>query len=94
MWFSFAITSALCPIVRPVVYSLSAGGTGRKSLGLSPPNAASRCCSVLARLASMSAPASFFVTEMGTSDALSAPPAIPHSMVPVWIACATDTADW
>ena len=94
MWFSFAIFSALSPIVRPVVYSLSAGGTGRKSFGLRPLKAASRSLRLLARFASMSADASRLLTEIGTSDALSAPPATPQSMAPVSMAWATLTADW
>ena len=69
-------------MVSPVVGSLSAGGTGRKSVGASLANAFSFSGSVRALLASMSARASRLETVMGTSLELSAPPAMATACCP------------
>ena len=94
MWFSCAIFSALCPMVRPVEYSAMAGGTGTRSAACSPSKARSFSGSRLAREAFTSARASGRLVKIGASDMHSVPPAMATVESPRAIAEATSVSAW
>ena len=85
MWFSFAIFSADCPIVSPVVGSAIAGVIGMRSRGRIFASAPRRCPSVFALLAATSASLMPRECRIGTFESDSAPPAIAMSAWPSMI---------
>jgi len=70
-----------------------AGGTGNKSSGRNDAKAPMLSPTDLALLASSNAAANFLLTTIGTSLALSAPPAIAQSIWPSFIDCAALIVD-
>ena len=87
--FSFAIFSADWPIVRPVEGSAMAGVSGTRSRRRTFEKAFSRPPRLRAREASIRTCAIFLLWRIGTSERLSAPPAIPASACPAMMAVAT-----
>ena len=92
--FSRAIFSADWPMVRPVDGSAIAGASGARSRSRTDENARTRSPIDFARDAPTSARAMFRLWRMGTSDRLSAPPAMPISAFPCRISDATSTIAW
>jgi hypothetical protein len=94
MPFSFAIFSADWPMVSPVEGSAIAGVSGTRSLGRIPAKAERRAPRLRAREASIRARAMRRLWRMGTSDRLSAPPAMPTSALPARISALTSAMAW
>ena len=91
MPFSFAIFSADWPIVRPVDGSAMAGACGTRSRGRRRAKMPSRAPSERAFCASTRARDMRRLWRIGTSDRLSAPPAMPTSTCPSRMAEITST---
>jgi hypothetical protein len=91
---SFAIFSALCPIVSPVVGSAIAGVTGIRSFGRMRARACTRCESDLARDAATRASEKPRECRIGTLESDSAPPAIMMSALPNAIWSAASVIAW
>ncbi len=92
--FSLAIFSADWPMLRPVEGSAIAGVSGTRSRRRMPAKAESRAPRLRAFEAATSARAIFLLWRMGTSERLSAPPAIPPSTWPRRICDATSAIAW
>ena len=82
MSFSFAIFSALWPMVSPVVGSAMAGATGTRSLGRIFENALILAGRLFALFAAMRTSENARECRMGTFESDSEPPAMTQSMWP------------
>ena len=90
---TLGVVVAVWPMLMPVEYSATAGGTGIMSFKLSFLKIAKRCIKVLVLLKSIKARAKVLEATIGTTEEESAPPAIPISILPVIIDSATFTVD-
>ncbi len=94
MAFSLAIFSADWPIVRPVDGSAMAGASGTRSRGRTLARLPRRAPSDFAFCVSTRMRAMRRLWRIGTSERLSAPPAIPTSTCPRRIDDATSAIAW
>ena len=91
---SLVVMAWLSPIDSPVRGSALRGWSGARSPGRTFSSAAIRPLASLARLASSRILRSLSPTASGASDVVSAPPAMPDSILPSAILLATSTAAW